>query len=206
MDLNLPEPVMPDPVSQDAVAQLLELWKQGEKNTADEVVTLLYGQLKKLAAGQLGRERLVLTLQPTAVVHEAYLRLREVEGVNWESRAHFVAFSAHVIRRVLVDHARARQRLKAGEGWQRVELVDTPELGALEPNRLLAVHEALEELSRLDSRKASVVELRFFGGFSLEETAGLLGVSVETAGRDWRRAKAWLYEFLTPGRAVPSEA
>lgn len=196
----------PLPPPHDAVAQLLELWKHGEKNTADEIVTLLYSQLKRIASSQLGRDRRVFTLQATAVVHEAYLRLREVEGIHWESRAHFVAFSAHVIRRVLVDHARARQRLKAGSGWQRIELEDFPELGGAEEPCLLAVHEALEELARLDRRKATVVELRYFGGFSIEETAGLLEVSVETVGRDWRRAKAWLHEFLTPGRVVPREA
>lgn len=206
MTRHAPQPALGIPPTHDPVTRLLELWKQGEKNTADELVTLLYSQLKRIASSQLGREREALTLQATAVVHEAYLRLREVRGIDWENRSHFVAFSAHLIRRVLVDHARARQRLKAGEGWRRVELEPSPELGYSTPPSLLVVHEALEALGRLDRRKAQVVELRFFGGFSVEETAQLLELSVETVGRDWRRAKAWLHEFLTPGGTVPHEA
>jgi RNA polymerase sigma-70 factor, ECF subfamily len=185
------------------VTALLQQWSAGDCEAAERVLPLVYDELRRIAARQLRAERGPHT-QATAIVNETYLRLAEQSGLHWPSRAHFFAFAAHLMRRVLVDHARARNRDKRGGGWRPVTLSEIEERGGIglaQATDLVALDEALTRLEALDARKAAVVELRFFSGLSLEETAAQLGVSVETVGREWRRAKAWLYDALRPGEA-----
>jgi RNA polymerase sigma factor (TIGR02999 family) len=179
------------------VTELLRKWSQGDEEAAAQVIPSLYDELRRLAAAQLRREQEGHTLQPTAIVHEAFLRLHGQAGLEWQNRRHFYGFAAHLIRRILVDHARQRQWAKRGGGLLRVELGEAAAAAARTPD-LLALDDALAGLEKLDPRKAAVVELRFFGGLSVEESAAYLGVSVETVGREWRRARAWLRHTLEP--------
>jgi RNA polymerase sigma factor (TIGR02999 family) len=185
-------------IADGTVTQLLQDWSSGNPEAAEEVLPLVYQELRRIAARQLRREREDHTLEATALVHEAYMRLQGQEGFQWPSRAHFFAFAAHLIRRILVDHARNRNRAKRGGGWERVTLAEAADLALSKSPDLLALDEALSSLETLDPRKAAVVELRFFAGLNLEETADQLGISPETVGREWRRAKAWLYCQLRP--------
>ena len=187
------------------VTQLLQNWSSGSQDAAEEVLPLVYQELRRIAARQLRRERDDHTLEATALVHEAYMRLQGQAGFHWPSRAHFFAFAAHLIRRILVDHARNRNRAKRGGGWERVTLAEAADLALSRSSDLLALDEALSSLESVDPRKAAVVELRFFAGLNLEETAEQLGVSPETVGREWRRAKAWLYSQLRPEEARCSQ-
>lgn len=182
-----------------ATTQILqELCDQAELD-AEQLLPLVYDELKRIAARELARERPDHTLQPTALVHEAYLRLAQLEQIRWEDRQHFCGVAAHVIRRVLIDHERARQAAKRGGGADRLTLHEelAPMTGASDFD-LLAVNEALEELERLNPRHAQIVELRFFAGFTIEETAAILGLSQATVKADWRMARAWLKSQLTP--------
>ena len=183
------------------VTELLQRWSTGDREAAERVLPLVYDELRRMAAKQLRLERGEHTLQATAIVHEAYLRLAEQGGFRWPSREHFFAFAAHLMRRILVDHARQRNRAKRGGHSRQVTLAEIEELGGLRlapgPD-LVALDEALTRLEALDPRKAAIVELRFFSGMSLGETAAQLGVSAETVGREWRRARAWLYDALRP--------
>jgi len=180
------------------ITKLLQTWSEGDQEAAMRVLPLVYDELRHIASRQLRQERGGHTLQATAVVHEAYLRLRGQAGFEWPSRAHFFAFAAHLIRRILVDHARHRNRAKRGGGLERVTLAEAEDLALDRAPDLVALDEALTHLESLDPRKAAVVELRFFAGLTLDETAEHLGVSSETVGREWRRAKAWLYGQLQP--------
>ena len=180
-------------IADGTVTQLLQNWSSGNPQAAEEVLPMVYQELRRIAARQLRRERDDHTLEATALVHEAYMRLQGQAGFHWPSRAHFFAFAAHLIRRILVDHARNRNRAKRGGGWERVTLAEAADLALGKSPDLLALDEALTSLETLDPRKAAVVELRFFAGLNLEETAEQLGISPETVGREWRRAKAWLY-------------
>jgi RNA polymerase sigma factor (TIGR02999 family) len=184
----------PAGAGQEKVTQLLQRWSSGDQEAAERVLPLVYNELRRIASQQLRRERSDHTLQATAIVHEAYLRLDGQEGFHWPSREHFFAFAAHLIRRILVDYARHQKRLKRGGGAEKVTLAEAADLAAVQSVDLLAVDEALAALETIDPRKAAVVELRFFGGLTLEETAAQLGISAETVGREWRRAKAWLYK------------
>lgn len=175
---------------------MLQEWSAGDEGMADRVVPLLYEELKRLASRELRRERPEHTLQVTALVNEAYMRLREVHGVTWEDRSQFLGFAAHLIRRILVDHARRRGAARRGGGAVRTTLDEADGLVARQPPDVIAVDDALRTLAEIDRRKAAVVELRFFGGLTVEETAAVLRVSPETIGREWRRAKAWLYREL----------
>ncbi|HSG39627.1 MAG TPA: sigma-70 family RNA polymerase sigma factor, partial [Thermoanaerobaculia bacterium] len=175
---------------------MLQSWSSGSEGAAEEVLPLVYQELRRIASRQLRKERAGHTLEATALVHEAYMRLQGQEGFEWPSRAHFFAFAAHLIRRILVDHARNRNRAKRGGGWERVTLAEAADLSLSKSPDLLALDEALTSLEALDPRKAAVVELRFFAGLNLEETACYLGCSPETVGREWRRAKAWLFSQL----------
>lgn len=186
-------------IADGTVTQLLQDWSSGNPQAAAEVLPMVYQELRRIAARQLRRERDDHTLEATALVHEAYMRLQGQAGFHWPSRAHFFAFAAHLIRRILVDHARNRNRAKRGGGWERVTLAEAADLALSKSPDLLALDEALSSLETLDPRKAAVVELRFFAGLNLEETADQLGISPETVGREWRRAKAWLYCQLRPG-------
>lgn len=186
-------------MSQESITQLLESWSSGDQGAAEQLLPLVYEELRRIATRQLRQERGAHTLQATAIVHEAYLRLIGQEGLQWPSRAHFFAFAAHLIRRILVDYARSRNRAKRGGQYDRVTLAEVADLALEKSPDLVALDEALSSLEKVDPRKATVVELRFFAGLTLEEIADQLGISTETVGREWRRAKAWLYTALQTG-------
>jgi RNA polymerase sigma factor (TIGR02999 family) len=179
-----------------SITQLLQSWSAGDQEAAERVLPLVYDELRRIALRQLRHERRDHTLQATAIVHEAYLRLSQQEGFVWPDRAHFFAFAAHLIRRILVDYARSRNRAKREGQWEKVTLTEVAELMRVKRPDVEALDDALTSLEAIDPRKAAVVELRFFAGLTLEETAAQLGVSMETVSREWRRAKAWLYKEL----------
>ncbi|MFL6196244.1 MAG: sigma-70 family RNA polymerase sigma factor [Thermoanaerobaculia bacterium] len=185
---------MPDKI----ITRLLQDWSTGDSRAEAELLPLVYEDLRRIAASHLRQERGSHTLQATAIVHEAFLRLHGQPGFEWPSREHFFAFAAHLIRRILVDYARGRNRAKRGGEAERVPLIEMADQASLRAPELVALDDALTTLEALDPRKAAVVELRFFGGLTMEETATHLGVSPETIGREWRRAKAWLYHELHP--------
>lgn len=179
------------------ITGLLEAWSSGDPQAAAEVVPRVYDQLRRVASRCFRRERAGHTLQATAIVHEAYLALAGQKGLRWRSRDHFFGIAARLMRRILVNHARERDRIKRGGGRQRVTLLEAEELLAKRRPDLVAVDDALRSLASIDRRKADLVELRFFGGLTLEEAASLLGVSRATAAREWQRARAWLYRELS---------
>jgi RNA polymerase sigma factor (TIGR02999 family) len=179
------------------VTQLLVAWGNGDPHALQELMPLVYRELRRLAHGHLRRERPDHTLQTTALVHEAYLRLVDQQETNWKNRAQFFAVAAQMMRRILVDYARARQYAKRGGGAQSVELDEAMVVSSDRAAEVVALDEALLRLAELDSRKSRLVELRFFGGLSIEETAEILGVSPGTVMRDWTLAKAWLQREMT---------
>ena len=179
------------------VTQLLVAWGSGDPHALQELMPLVYRELRRLAHGHLRRERPDHTLQTTALVHEAYLRLVDQQEANWKNRAQFFAVAAQMMRRILVDYARARQYAKRGGGAQPVELDEAMVVSSDRAAEVVALDEALLRLAELDSRKSRLVELRFFGGLSIEETAEILGVSPGTVMRDWTLAKAWLQREMT---------
>lgn len=168
-----------------------------DSTSPEFLVTLLYRELRRTAAAHLRRERPNHTLQPTALVNEAYLRLAAQGGADWSDRAHFLAASSHLMREILVDHARSRNRDKRGGGQRLVSLDDAVEPGVAPEVDLLSLDAALETLERVDPRQRRLVELRYFGGLTIEETAAVLGSSPATVKRDWRAAKAWLHRALS---------
>ena len=179
------------------VTELLKAWSNGEQAALEKLMPLVYHELHRLAHRYMGRERDGHTLQSTALVHEAYERLIDLQAVNWQNRAHFFGVSAQLMRRILVDYARARRYTKRGGEWRQVPL---NEAIAVFPDRgtdIVALDDALEALAAIDARKSRVVELRFFGGLSIVETAEVLKVSQETVLRDWRLAKVWLLRQLS---------
>lgn len=182
--------------SHEGITQILQKWSAGDPEAAEKAMCRVYLELRRIAAQQLRRERRDHTLQATAIVHEAYLRLNGQDDLHWPSRAHFFAFASKLIRRILVDHSRSRNRAKRGGHWERVDLDQISDRIPARSPDLVALDEALSDLESVDARKAAVVELRFFGGLTLDEIAEHLGISVETAGREWRRARAWLYKEL----------
>ncbi|HEX7317646.1 MAG TPA: sigma-70 family RNA polymerase sigma factor [Pyrinomonadaceae bacterium] len=175
------------------VTRLLADWNSGDESALDRLMPLVYAELRRLARLHLRHERPGHTIQPTALINEAYLRLVDLKDVHWQNRAHFFGIAAQAMRRVLVDHARARLAHKRGGGALQVSLAEVAAVAEAPTADLLALDEALEELAKVDPRKARVVELRFFGGLSVEETAEVLKVSAATVIHDWRMAKAWLY-------------
>ena len=179
------------------VTELLLAWGSGDRVALDELVPLIHEELRRLARHQMRGERDNHTLQTTALVNEAFLRLVDLRRIRWQDRAHFLALSARLMRRILVDHARSRSYQKRGAGVAKVtldeSLIASPERGI----DLVALDDALEDLARVDARKSQVVELRFFGGLSVEETAEALKVSPETVTRDWRLAKVWLLREIS---------
>jgi RNA polymerase sigma-70 factor, ECF subfamily len=182
------------------VTGLLRAWGDGDESAFDALMPLVYGELRRLARLYIRRERHGLTLQPTALVNEAYLRLVDIQRVSWQDRAHFFAVSARVMRRVLVDMARTRASLKRAGGVQRVSF-DENLIAANEWSvNLVALDDALGALAERDVRKSQVIELRFFGGLNVEETAEALHVSPRTVMRDWRLARAWLSREIGKGR------
>ena len=179
------------------VTELLLEWGGGDRAALDELVPIIHEELRRLARHQMRGERDNHTLQTTALVNEAFLRLVDLRRIQWQDRAHFLALSARLMRRILVDHARSRSYQKRGAGVANVtldeSLIASPERGI----DLVALDDALEDLARVDARKSQVVELRFFGGLSVEETAEALKVSPETVTRDWRLAKDWLLREIS---------
>jgi RNA polymerase sigma-70 factor (ECF subfamily) len=177
------------------VSGLLRAWGDGDRAALDKLTPVVYEELRRLASHYMRGERPGHSLQATALVNEAYMRLVDYKGMQWQNRAHFFAVSAQLMRRILVEHAR-RHNLKRGGGVPHVSLDDTAIVGGDRGADLVALDDALEALARFDLRKVQVVEMRFFGGLSVEETAEVLKVSSVTVMRDWSTAKAWLYREL----------
>lgn len=182
------------------VAELLEQiaqGKRGKQDAAEKLMPLVYDRLRFLAKKLLGRESPAHTLQPTALVNEAYLRMVGQKKVNWRGKTHFFAIGAKMMRRILVDHARKKLSQKRGGGMHRIELDDDLCVSSRNNEDILAIEEALEKLSKLDPRQAQIVELRFFGGLTVEEVAEVLGVSKRTVEADWTMLRAWLRRELS---------
>jgi RNA polymerase sigma-70 factor (ECF subfamily) len=187
-------------VSADVTVLLAQL-ADGDQQAASRLVPLVYNELRKMAARYMRRERVDHTLQTTALVHEAYLKLVEQTSASWENRAHFFGVAAQVMRHILIDHARGHLREKRGGGQPVLQLDEGLVFSPEQSWELLEVDAALHRLSELDPRQGKIVELRFFGGLTVEETAALLGISPKTVKRDWSVAKAWLHGELKQGRA-----
>jgi RNA polymerase sigma factor (TIGR02999 family) len=185
------------------VSVLLHAWGRGDLVARDELMTLVYEELRRLAAAYLRRERGSHTLQPTALVHEAYMRLAAQHRTTWKNRAQFFGIAAQMMRRILVDHARAHQAVKRPEAGGRVVLDDS--IASVEPRdcELLELDQALSELEAFDPRLARIVELRYFGGLSEQEVARVLAVSRSTITRDWHTAKAWLFRRISAHQIQP---
>jgi len=177
------------------VTALLRAWTKGDQRALDQLTPIVYKELHNLARRYMRRERVGTSLQATALVNEAYLRLVEYKRMRWQNRAHFFAISAQLMRRILVDHAR-RRNLKRGAGFKHVSLEETAAIRHPDGADLVALDDALHALAQIDARKAQVIELRFFGGLSVEETAEVLNVSGVTVMRDWSTARAWLYREM----------
>jgi RNA polymerase sigma-70 factor (ECF subfamily) len=178
------------------VTHLLLDWSRGDQSALDKLMPLVYGELRRMANRYMRRERVGHTLQATALINEAYLRLVDQQNVQWQNRAHFFAISAQLMRRILVDHARSHTRAKRGGGVLRVSLNEALVPSQERAAELVALDEALKRLATIDLRKSQVVELRFFGGLSVEETAEVLKVTPMTVTRDWKTAKAWLHREI----------
>lgn len=185
---------MTTPASQN-VTQLLLAWERGDEAARDELIPLVYDALRRIARHHLRGERAGHTLQTTALINEAYLKLVE-QSVPWQSREHFFGIAARLMRQILVDYARARQRLKRGGGQQQISLAFADEAANEQAADLLALNEALETLAEVDPQKSRIVELRFFGGLTIEETAQVMGISTPSVERGWRAARAWLQTEL----------
>jgi RNA polymerase sigma-70 factor (ECF subfamily) len=180
------------------VTQLLLAWGQGDEAALDQLVPVVHAELRRIARRQMGNERAGHTLQPTALVNEAYLRLVDIRQVKWQDRAHFFAMSSRVMRRVLVDAARARGYQKRGAGAQKVSFDEEMLGGPERATDVVALDAALKALALIDPRKSQVVEMRVFGGLSVEETAEALHMSERTVKRDWTMAKLWLLREIKP--------
>ncbi len=178
------------------ITRLLRLWGAGDHQAVADILPLLYSELRGIAAKYARGERAGHTLQATAIVHEAYLRLIDLRDVEWQNRNHFLGTAARVMRRVLVDHARERNRAKRGSGQRPVTLAEAAEVTRGKPPDLVALDDALNALEEVDPQLVATVELRFFAGLRIDETADFLGISPATVTRRWRRAKAWLYDEL----------
>ncbi len=175
------------------VTRLLQEWTNGEEQALDRLVPQIHRELRKLAASYLRKERPEHTLQPTALVNEAFLKLIDQRAVKWQNRAHFFGIAAQAMRRILVDHARARGAGKRGDGVRNVPLDDAMMAGGTIDIDLIALDNALTRLAVIDPQQSRVVELRFFGGLTMEETAEVMHISPATVGREWRMAKSWLF-------------
>lgn len=182
---------------QHEITQLLVKWSDGNQSALDELYPLVYDELHRLARRYMSRERRGHTLQTTALINEAYVRLVDQKNVHWANRSHFFAISAQIMRRILIDHARRHAYAKRGGGAQQVSLEEvaavTPDLG----RELVRLDEALRSLAEMDPRRSQVVEMRYFGGLNNEEIAGVLKISENTVTRDWNMARAWLYQQLS---------
>jgi RNA polymerase sigma-70 factor, ECF subfamily len=183
------------------ITGLLRAWENGDREALDRLVPIVYDALRRAARNYMRREREANTLQATALVNEVYLRLVDISGVQWKDRAHFFAVAASLMRRILLDAARARAAGKRGGGGPRITLSEDV-VASSEASHLIAIDDALETLSKVDSRKAQVVELRFFGGLNIDEMAEVLKISPQSVSRDWNLARAWLRKELAGRTAV----
>jgi len=179
------------------ITQLLAEWSEGNQAALDKLYPLVYNELRRLAHGYLRRERKGHTLQTTALINEAYLRLVDQKQVHWANRSHFFAISAQIMRRILIDHARRYDYAKRGGGAQRISLDEAAVVAKERARELLMLDEALNGLAKIDPRRGRVVELRYFGGLNNEEIAAVLKISENTVTRDWNMARAWLYQELS---------
>ena len=179
------------------VTDLLVAMRQGSKDAETKLIPLVYKELRGIAANQLRREALNHSLQPTALIHEAYIRLTGIREIDWQGRSHFFAVAASLMRRILVEHARASQAGKRGGEWDAVSLNEGILPAPERSSEIVALDEALTRLAELDQRQSKIVEMRFFAGMSEEETGQALGISARTVKRDWRIARAWLFKELT---------
>ena len=186
-----------NPAPSSEITELLHAWSAGDQDAYDRIIETVYPELRKIAQRCLGGEHSGHTIQATALVHEAYLRLIDIERIDWQNRAHFFAVSAGIMRRILVDYARARHCAKRGGGFRRVDFKESLVVSSESGPELLWIDEALDELAQFDSRKAQVVEMRYFGGLTTTEIALILGVSPQSVNRDWNLAKAWLAREMT---------
>ena len=184
------------------VTQLLVAWSDGDNSALEKLIPLVYDELRRLARRYMIRERSGHTLQTTALVNEAYLRMVDLKAVQWQNRAHFFAVSAQLMRHILVDFARSRGYKKRGGGTLNIPIDEALEVSVDEPADLVALDDALNALAEIDIRKSKVVELRFFGGLSVEETAHVLKISPETVMRDWKMAKVWLLREISGEKQV----
>jgi len=178
------------------ITQLLVAWSGGRREALDDLLPLVYDELRRVASRYLRHEPVDHTLQPTALVHEAYMRLIDQRKVQWRNRAHFYGVAAQIMRRILVDHARAHGAEKRGRGWERVPLIDDELHAAPEAVDVLALDEALDRLVAFDPQQGRIVELRYFGGLTIDEVAEVVGLSAATVVREWTIAKAWLRSEL----------
>jgi RNA polymerase sigma factor (TIGR02999 family) len=183
--------------SDQEVSRLLQAWRGGDLEARDQLLTVVYQELRRRAAAYLRRERPGDTLQPTALVHEVYLRLIKQDRAAWQNRAQFFGVAAHMMRRILVDRARARKMNKRSGQWTRITLDENVAQRGLREVEVLDLDNALSELAGFDARKSQIAELRFFAGLSLEEAGHVLGISVASVERDWQAARAWLYNRLS---------
>jgi RNA polymerase sigma factor (TIGR02999 family) len=184
-------------MGEERVTQLLLQISGGNRAAADELTPLVYQELKRIAGGQLRSERPGHTLQATALVHEAYLKLVDQRNVSWQNRAHFLGVAAQVMRRILLDYAKSRNRVKRGGEVHKTSLDEALVVSEDRASDLVVIDQALQRLEALDPRQAKVVELRFFGGLSVEETAEAMGISAPTVKREWAMARAWLHRELS---------
>lgn len=183
--------------SQAGITQLLTRWGNGDQTALDQLMPMVYSELRRLASNYLRRERREHTLQPTALVNEAYLKLIDQKTAKWQNRAQFYGIAAQVMRRILVDHARQKHAEKrGGSDQERLSITSAQGLSTKPDLDVLALHEALEELATIDPQQERIVELKFFGGLSIEETAEVLGIGHATVERDWKMARAWLRRKL----------
>lgn len=180
------------------VTRILFEVKKGSREAQDRLIPLVYKELRRIASAHLRRESPQHSLQPTALVHEAYLRLIDIRQVDWQSRAHFFSIASNAMRRILVDHARADQASKRGGRAETICLDESLLPAATRAPEVLALDQALDQLALLDQRQAKIIEMRFFGGMTEEETGDVLGISVRTVKRDWQVARAWLFKELGP--------
>jgi len=178
------------------ITALLTAWSQGDEQARDQLLPLVYNELREIAHRYLSHERRDHTLQTTALVHEAYLRLVDQRAVQWQNKAHFFGVAAQLMRRILIDYARSHQTAKRGQGTVKLSLDEAVNVADERAADLLALNDALGDLAKFDPQKSHVVELKFFGGLTVEEIAEVLGVSIATVVRQWRLAKAWLYQEL----------
>lgn len=193
---------MPDSPS---ITLLLHAAASGDRRDLDALLAAIYEDMRRLAAAHMGGERTDHTLQPTALVHEAYVRLIDQRSTDWKDRLHFFALASRIIRRILIDHARAHQAAKRGGGGTRISLGDHDPAAPDRDPDVLALDEALEELAQIDAQQARIVELRYFGGCTIEEIATLLDIGKRTVDREWQVARAWLFDRLQDGEAAESD-